>query len=216
MRSFQANWFKEFDWLEYSVAKDETYYLWCYLFKPIRADSTGKNAFITTGFNHWKKALIILRAHVGSVGSSHNEATKHCQAFKNQRQSISHIFSAQGYEIEVDYHKRLTSVLNVIQLFLRQGFAFRDHNESSDSLNKGNFLEILEWRCENNAEVTKTSCSNAPANCQLTSPKVQKDLVSACASETRSVIFTDIGDSFFSLVVDESRDISLKDKWLSF
>lgn len=44
-RSFQANWYKDFDWLEYSVLKDEAYCMSCYLFNPNRADSTGKNAF---------------------------------------------------------------------------------------------------------------------------------------------------------------------------
>ena len=130
MRSFQANWFKEFDWFEYSVARDEAYCLWCYLFKPDREENTGKNAFTTAGFNNWKKVLVVFRAHVGSVGSSHNKPTRHCQAFKNQRQSISHIFSAQGHEIEVDYRKRLTAVLNVIRLLLRQAFAFRGHDIS--------------------------------------------------------------------------------------
>ncbi|XP_074378046.1 uncharacterized protein LOC141719568 [Apium graveolens] len=213
MRTFQANMFKEFDWLEYSVAKDEAYCLWCYLFKPNREENTGKNAFTTAGFNNWKKALLVFRAHVGlSPGSSHNKAARHCQAFKNQRQSISHVVSAQGYEIEVEYRKRLTTVLNVIRLLLRQAFAFRGHDESLDSLNKGNFLEILEWHYEHNVEIGKGKRFNAPRNCKLTSPKVQKEIVSAYASQTRSVIFADIGDSFFSLMVDESRDISLKEQ----
>lgn len=41
---------------------------------------------------------------------------------------------------------------------------------------------------------------------------MQKELVSACANETRSAIFLDIGDIFFSLMVDESRDISAKEQ----
>ncbi|KAL6540509.1 hypothetical protein OROMI_024392 [Orobanche minor] len=211
-RSFQKNWFTDFDWLEYSVAKDEAYCLWCYLFKPTRAHYPGKDVFTTTGFNNWKKALNVFREHVGSVGSFHNEATRQCQAFKNQRQSISHIFSAQGYEIEADYRNRLTASLSVIRLLLRQGLAFRGHDESSTSLNKGNFLEILEWHCENNEQVAKNARLKAPGNCQLTSPKVQKELVNACATMTRSAILADIGDKFFSLMVDESRDISLKEQ----
>ncbi|KAK1367885.1 zinc finger MYM-type protein 1-like [Heracleum sosnowskyi] len=211
-RTFQANWFGEFDWLEYSIHKDAAFCMWCYLFNPKRADNSGKNAFTTTGFKKWKKALNKFRSHIGLVGSSHNEATRRYRAFKNQKQSISHVFSAQGHEIEVDYRRRLTAVLTVIRLLLRQGFGFRGHDESSDSLNKGNFLEILEWHCENNVGVGKASRSNAPGNCQLTSPKVQKELVRACASETRSLIFADIGNSFFTLMVSESRDISLKEQ----
>ncbi|KAK1382309.1 zinc finger MYM-type protein 5-like [Heracleum sosnowskyi] len=119
-RTFQANWFGEFDWLEYSIHKDAAFCMWCYLFNPKRADNSGKNAFTTTGFKKWKKALNKFRS--------------------------------------------------------------------------------------------KASRSNAPGNCQLTSLKVQKELVRACASETRSLIFADIGNSFFTLMVDESRDISLKEQ----
>lgn len=87
-------------------------------------------------------------------------------------------------------------------MLLRQGLPFRGHDETVDSLNRGNFLEFLEWHC------TEKEIKKGPGNCQLTSPKVQKELVSACANETRSAIFLDIGDRFFSLMVDEPRDIS--------
>ncbi|KAK1390577.1 zinc finger MYM-type protein 5-like [Heracleum sosnowskyi] len=79
-RTFQANWFGEFDWLEYNIHKDAAFCMWCYLFNPKRADNSGKNAFTTTGFKKWKKALNKFRSHIGLVGSSHNEATRryHC------------------------------------------------------------------------------------------------------------------------------------------
>ncbi|KAK1396146.1 zinc finger MYM-type protein 1-like [Heracleum sosnowskyi] len=214
-RSFQKSWFKEFDWLEYSIKYDRAYCLWCYLFKPNRADNSGRDVFSATGFNNWKRALEALevfRDHIGSFGSSHNEATRRCQAFKNQKKSVSHILSAHGLEIEVEYRNRLTAVLSVIRLLLQLGLPFRGHNESSDSIYKGNFLEVLEWYCQRDDQVAKFVGPNAPGNCQLTSPKVQKELVNACAIETRSVIFADIGDKYFSLMVDESRDISLKEQ----
>lgn len=139
------------------------------------------------------------RVHVGLVDSSHNEATRYYQAFKNQKQNISHIFSAQWYEIEVDYRRRLTAVLKVIRLLLRQGFGFRIHDESSDSLKKRELSWDSWWHCENNVEFEKTPRFNAPENSQLTSPKVQKELLRACASETRSFIFANIENNFLPL-----------------
>ncbi|XP_071921919.1 uncharacterized protein [Coffea arabica] len=41
---------------------------------------------------------------------------------------------------------------------------------------------------------------------------IQKDLAHACASEITSVIINDIGDNYFSLIVDESRDSSVKEQ----
>ncbi|XP_027177919.1 zinc finger MYM-type protein 1-like [Coffea eugenioides] len=39
-----------------------------------------------------------------------------------------------------------------------------------------------------------------------------RDLAHACASEITSVIINDIGDNYFSLIVDESRDSSVKEQ----
>ncbi|XP_022899434.1 zinc finger MYM-type protein 1-like [Olea europaea var. sylvestris] len=54
--------------------------------------------------------------------------------------------------------------------------------------------------------------SNALENLQLTSPKIQKDIVSAIAFETLDVIMRDIGVRLFSILVDESRDVSVKEQ----
>ena len=54
---------------------------------------------------------------------------------------------------------------------------------------------------------------NAPQNLKLTSPEIQKDLVYAATCETTNAIMFDIGDdAFFSVLVNESRDISVKEQ----
>ncbi|XP_039129039.1 uncharacterized protein LOC120265223 [Dioscorea cayenensis subsp. rotundata] len=114
--------------------------------------------------------------------------------------------------MEVAYHIRLTAILDVTRFLLKQGLAFRGHDESSSSLNKGNFLELLEWYSLRNEEVWRTVNQNAPGNNQMTSPKVQKELANACAAEITRVIVDDIGDNYFSLLIDEARDISVKEQ----
>ncbi|XP_022873079.1 uncharacterized protein LOC111392022 [Olea europaea var. sylvestris] len=56
--------------------------------------------------------------------------------------------------------------------------------------------------------------TNAPENLKLTSPRVQKDIVSAIVSECLHVIFENVRDSFFPILVNESRDISVKEQML--
>ena len=51
---------------------------------------------------------------------------------------------------------------------------------------------------------------NAPDNHKLTSPKIQKDLSQACANLTAKTIISDLGDDYFSLLVDEARDVAIK------
>ncbi|XP_042460729.1 uncharacterized protein LOC122044278 [Zingiber officinale] len=53
---------------------------------------------------------------------------------------------------------------------------------------------------------------NAPGNNQMKSPTIQKDLTWACAAEVTNVILNDIKDNIFSLMVDECRDISVKEQ----
>ncbi|XP_022859730.1 zinc finger MYM-type protein 1-like [Olea europaea var. sylvestris] len=90
--------------------------------------------------------------------------------------------------------------------------AFRGHDESEDLNNQGNILELLHWLCDHNPKIKAVALTNAPENLKLTSPRVQKDIVSAIASECLHVIIENIRDSFFSILVDESRDISVKEQ----
>jgi len=49
-------------------------------------------------------------------------------------------------------------------------------------------------------------------NCQMLSPDIQKDLTKACAEEVTSVIMDEIRGKKFSVLIDESRDVSIKEQ----
>ena len=53
---------------------------------------------------------------------------------------------------------------------------------------------------------------NAPENLKLTSSDIQKDIVNAAAIETINIIIKDLGNALFSILVDESHDISTKEQ----
>ena len=53
---------------------------------------------------------------------------------------------------------------------------------------------------------------NAPENHQLIAPTIQKDIAHAAALETTHAIIADIGNEFFAILVDETRDISTKEQ----
>ena len=52
---------------------------------------------------------------------------------------------------------------------------------------------------------------NNPKNNKLTHHDIQKDIVNAAACETTNAIIKDLGDELFSILVDESRDMSVKE-----
>ncbi|GAV85194.1 LOW QUALITY PROTEIN: DUF4371 domain-containing protein, partial [Cephalotus follicularis] len=110
------------------------------------------------------------------------------------------------------YRTHLTASIDVIRLLLRQCLLFRGHDESKKSKKQGNFLEFLEFLSNHNESIQKVVLTNAPENLKLTSPQIQKDIVSDIASEIREAIISEIGDGLFSILIDEFRDVSVKEQ----
>ena len=75
---------------------------------------------------------------------------------------MSHVLSSHGRQIEIDYCSRLTAVLYVVRIGLVHGLQFRAPDESSSSINYGNFLEILSWYAKRVERVRSVINENAP------------------------------------------------------
>ncbi|XP_022897746.1 uncharacterized protein LOC111411446 [Olea europaea var. sylvestris] len=107
----------------------------------------------------------------------------------------------------LDYNVNLRDQIR--RVYLQRGLAFCGHEESN---NQGNFLEQLKFLADHNERIKAVTSKNAPKSHKLTSPKIQKDTVSAGAVETIDVIIKDIDDTFFSILVDEYQDISVNEQ----
>lgn len=211
-RVFREAWFKQHDWLEYSVSKDAAYCFYCFLFRQVTDEKFGHDAFTKAGYRNWRNAYHGFPLHVGGPSSYHNKARMDADDFNNQRSSIRHNVQAHTKEAEQKYEVRVTASLDIATFLLMQGHAFRGHDESSSSLNKGNFLEMLEWYKTRKEEVKAAFDELCPANARMTSHTIQKDLAKSCAREITQVIKEEIGDSLFSVLIDESRDISIAEQ----
>ncbi|KAM3204419.1 hypothetical protein P3L10_027828 [Capsicum annuum] len=75
---------------------------------------------------------------------------------------------------------------------------------------KGNFLDHLKWYANKKEEVKNVVLEKAPKNSTMTSPDIQKDIVSSCAKEIVKAIIEDLNGNFFEILVDESKDVSHK------
>lgn len=214
-RRFCAKWYTEkiyAQWLEYSEAKDAVFCLFCYLFAFEFGDTGGGHeAFVQCGFSNWKKKER-LSMHIGDNLSVHNKCKVACEDLMNRKKHIDIAFEKRNVQNEIDYRIRLSASVSCIRFLLRQGLAFRGHDESDESLNRGNFLELLKFHSLSNDEIKRVVLLNAPENAKMTSPEIQKQICNVMASLTTKAIIKDIGDSFFSLLVDEARDISTKEQ----
>ncbi|WVZ58795.1 hypothetical protein U9M48_009024, partial [Paspalum notatum var. saurae] len=198
-RSFQPQWFGSYDWLEYSESKDAAFYLYCYLFfEPGKSEKFGSNVFAKVGYEKWKKALEKFDKHAASI--AHKNAREKCDDFMSQRKSVTR-----------KIYKYDKEELDVARFLIMQGEAFCGYNESCSSLNKGTYLELLDWY-KGKVEVVKEAYDKGHKNCKMVSHYIQKDLTKACAEEVMVVIMDEIYGRKFSVLIDESRDVSIKEQ----
>ncbi|GJZ39917.1 zinc finger MYM-type protein 1-like protein, partial [Tanacetum coccineum] len=101
------------------------------------------------------------------------------------------------------------------EAFVTEGFngwnKTERHDEKATTLYMGNFLELrkLIGKLDKNiGEVLKRT----PKNCQLNSPQIQKEIADCFKDEVLQIIFKEIGDDVFSLLVDESSDVTKKEQ----
>lgn len=133
----------------------------------------------------------------------------------NEKQHIEPVLLEITDEEKLSYRVRLNASIDCVRCLLKQGLAFLGHDESAKSNNQGNFLELLKFLASHNEEVRRVALNNAPANLKLIAPPIQKDIVSACASETTKSILEELGDGVFCVLLDDSRDVSVKEQMVA-
>ena len=170
----------------------------------------GGDSFVKGGFRNWNRYDSVDK-HVGSMRSVHNRAQEKYNFFVKPRTSIDQALRKQTEEDKQLYISRLTYSIRCLRFILHQGLACRGHDESANSSNKGNFLELLEWLANNNEEVAKVVLSNAPGNCKMIAHEIQTDIINCCAIQTTKHIIEEIGDDHYSILADESNDVSHKE-----
>ncbi|BFG30846.1 hypothetical protein CerSpe_171200 [Prunus speciosa] len=108
---------------------------------------------------------------------------------------------------------RLTTTIEAIRYLANQGMAFRGDDESHDSFNRGNFIELVKAFARMNEEVEKVVLQNAPLNAKYISHKIQKEILNIYANKVRKRIRDEIGEhGKFCILVDEALEDSKKEQ----
>ncbi|KAA3469632.1 General transcription factor 2-related zinc finger protein [Gossypium australe] len=96
--------------------------------------------------------------------------------------------------------------------FTVKGCAFRGHDETSNSRNRGYFLELITLLASYNDKVSKVILDNAPRNAKYTYHMIQKEILHILANKVCHKICEDIADSKFCIIIDEARDESRREQ----
>ena len=188
-RRFNPDWFKDYGrWLEYSDKVHKAFCLCCYLFRDNNEGQAGGDAFGINGWNGWnKKSRLDTHEGKGNVNSFHNVAVKRCDALMNQDQSIRVALDKQTDLTKKQNRIRLNASIDSVRYLLHQGLAFRGHDETEESKNKGNFRELVKTLANQNDDIRKVVLENAPQNCKWVCGDIQKEIANYFAKVTSSL-----------------------------
>ncbi|XP_059650464.1 uncharacterized protein LOC132296270 [Cornus florida] len=128
--------------------------------------------------------------------------------FKKSAQHIDKMLNAQSREEVLKNRMWLKATIEIVRFLALQGIGFRGHDESSSSLNRGNFIEVLKCKAEGNDELSSVILDNAPQNAQYIAPSIQKEVLHILANRVRKMICDEIAGGKYCILVDEAQDES--------
>eukprot|EP00268_Persea_americana_P003041 TRINITY_DN1090_c1_g1_i6.p1 TRINITY_DN1090_c1_g1~~TRINITY_DN1090_c1_g1_i6.p1 ORF type:complete len:144 (-),score=20.65 TRINITY_DN1090_c1_g1_i6:1001-1432(-) len=128
----------------------------------------------------------------------------------NQSQHIQKVLDKFTLEEIANNRPRLTTSIDTVRWLTFQSCAFRGHGESQSSINRGNYIEMLNLLIFYNEKVVVLD--KALKNASYTSPKIQNEILHVFSTKVKIIIREEIGDAKFCILVDESRDESKKEQ----
>ncbi|KAI6646225.1 Zinc finger MYM-type protein 1-like [Oopsacas minuta] len=208
-RHFSTHWYAQFSWIEYSKELDAIFCQPCRLF----GGSTAEATFSTKGLCDWRK--------LGDKCRKHDSSVCHMAAVETQKVwPIHQIIGTVDKQLDPNFRnekfiddnrKHLMTVLDIITFCVKQDIPLRGDDESDQSLNKGNFLEILELLGKYDSNVTKR-IESLPGNAKMLSPDIQNDLLTSLASVLLDYVKSEVEiASCYAILADEVKDASKKE-----
>jgi hypothetical protein len=149
----------------------------------------------------------ILKRHEGGLSSAHAEAQDKYDIFTTPSASIRESLASNTSQYMALYKQRLTWTLKCLRFVLHQGLTFRGHYESGDSLNKENFLELLNWLAGNFEEVDRVVLNNARQNFRMTRHDIKHELIKCCPQLANKLVMEELDGVHFAILADESSDV---------
>lgn len=125
---FQNKWFQEHPWLHYSPDLKKVICFYCSKANVLGLDGLARckePAFILNGFNNWKKGPEKFNSHQNS--RTHQLAVDQISAIK--RTPVNALINSQKQKEQENSRKSLLKIFTSVRYLLRQGLAFRGHEE---------------------------------------------------------------------------------------
>ena len=205
-RTFQKKWYDDIDWLCGSSITEKLYCWPCLLFKPKATQSwTG------AGYSNFRNILTDCKHHSKSL--NHLESYKSLKTFGkhdiitaiSESAKLANQIHNKEVEENRQYLKRLT---NAVLYLCKQELPLRGYDEGTDSLNRGNYRELLECFADIDS-VFASRLHNKEGSKQFSgvSSSIQNDLIQAIGNVISHEIKNEVNKApFISVQADETAD----------
>lgn len=215
-RSFHEEYyFKKFpdgknirrQWLAYSPFNDKIYCFSCMLFGLVKAK---QNKLVSTGTRDWKHITSRMLNHESSKERLESEISRG-QYSNNNRLDVSFRLTTNN---QIAENREIVRVIFEVLLYLgKQNIAFRGHDESLTSKNRGNFLSLIKVLSKYHASLAihlnKIEKSSKPNRITFLSGQTQNVMLQIMSDSIRSVILKKVKDArMFAVIIDTTTDIS--------
>ena len=202
-RSFLANWFVQYPWIHYIQEEDCVLCFYCTTavqrkYPPTR---NADEVFTKTGFNNWQKALQKFNKHEQS--RCHRSAV---EFVAKGSQNVGDMLSSAYKKEREDDRRALYTILTTIRFLARQGLPLRGSFAGSGlGEPNSNLIQLLHLRKH---DIPALGPWLEKAQDRFTSPSIQNELLEIMANTVLRKISSNISGKMFSIMVDETTDIS--------
>lgn len=190
-----------------TIKKDATFCYSCQLFCQKNCSYQGES-FTSQDISNWKETLENFRKHENS--EMHLKSLQFWREYQFHDETIDDSLSVSSKQIEENKKYLRLAIENI--LFLgKQCLSLKGNEESLSSINKGNFLELLEIRAKDKGEgIFQLMTSQIDF---YNSTQVQNNIIEIIKTEMLQDIVNEINvSSAFSIICDEISDKGTKNQ----
>ena len=156
-QSFNSKWYNDYSWLEYSISKNAAFCFVCRHFGDNNSNSD--SMYRKDGFKVFRKGPAKFKEH--SLCQTHKTAELSYQNRLVLTESCASQLNSQ-HKKKVQFNRKyIEAIIETIIWLSKQGLAFRGHDESENSKNRGNFLELINFQIKYNAQLKEGSLNTS-------------------------------------------------------
>ena len=205
-RNFVVNWFQQFPWLTLCLTKKKVFCFYCRHISRHEHLTFSKNfsgAFISDGFNNWKKAI----KKFNDLESSHTHLEAKMKWEARGHPSLPERFSVEVCRSQEMRRNALLQQLSCLRFLLRQGLAIRGHNHDQE----GNLKQLLIMMSKEASPVIRQWLSEK----KYMSPEIINELISMMGQSVLRKLLCNIKKAiphWFGIIADEATDVSNREQ----